>query len=305
MIEQMLLPLKKGKHLLFLAKKNYPNFYDSFWCQVSPHINYEYSADRYREKVYDVTVPTSSTFLVNHLLFSEKLTSTSDTDLHKVPDQMFCFWTGGNPLSENRKNALNILQKNNLDLKINVITEDSLDEWVMEGHPLHPAYKYLSYVHRSDYLRTYFMHYYGGVYSDIKGIEISWKKYIDYINSSDTLYAGGPAEFRSFNVSPAMGDGKLGRDQKRNFSKILFPAAYLCRPRTEFTESHLNEIERRLNYFYPLLENNPAEQPMGLNLNYPISWTALHGQIFAPLCLKFNKNIKVFDTAKVSYSDYR
>ena len=25
MIEQMLLPLKKGKHLLFLAKKNYPN----------------------------------------------------------------------------------------------------------------------------------------------------------------------------------------------------------------------------------------------------------------------------------------
>ena len=47
-----------------------------------------------------------------------------------------------------------------------LVTSDNLSSWLVSA--LHPAYTYLSFTHRADYLRCYFMHHYGGSYSDIK-----------------------------------------------------------------------------------------------------------------------------------------
>ena len=48
------------------------------------------------------------------------------------------------------------------------MTPANLQDWVVAGHPLHPAYNDLSLVHRSDYLRAYLLHHHGGGYCDLK-----------------------------------------------------------------------------------------------------------------------------------------
>ena len=80
-------------------------------------------------------------------------------------NNIYCFWTGTNEMNETRLNGLNKLRSVS-GCNVVLITPDNLNDFLIE--PLHPAYKYLSLVHRSDYLRAYFMHYHGGGYSDIK-----------------------------------------------------------------------------------------------------------------------------------------
>ena len=54
--------------------------------------------------------------------------------------RLFCFWTGSNPMSSNRLNALSSLP--NTSLKVIFINQDNLSSWILENAPLHPAYKY-------------------------------------------------------------------------------------------------------------------------------------------------------------------
>lgn len=195
-------------------------------------------------------------------------------------------------MSENRKKGLKVLRESNPDLDFNLVTEENLDDWIKAEFPLHPAFPYLSNVHQSDYIRTYLMHHYGGVYSDIKAISIRWNTLLETLNSDEELYAIGPSESTFENVAKAPGVGKLGADQEIYYRETLYPAAYVCKPYSPFTFSHYREIGRRLDYFEDLLKENPAEQPWGDNDNYPVPWNALHGQIFSPLNLKYFNNIK-------------
>ena len=49
-----------------------------------------------------------------------------------------------------------------------------LDKYILQEHPLHQSFNYLSETHKADYLRTYFMRFHGGGYSDIKKTSGSW-----------------------------------------------------------------------------------------------------------------------------------
>ena len=70
-------------------------------------------------------------------------------------------------MSDKRKKCLDSI-KQNIGVKVILITPNNLDKYILKDYPLHKSYKYLSEVHKSDYLRTYFMHHYGGGYTDIK-----------------------------------------------------------------------------------------------------------------------------------------
>ena len=82
--------------------------------------------------------------------------------------RLFCFWTDNNTMSSDRRNALSSLS--NTGLEVIFVNQDNLSNWVLKNAPLHTSYKYLSSVHKADYLRCYFMHHYGGAYSDVKVI---------------------------------------------------------------------------------------------------------------------------------------
>ncbi|MDO4764116.1 MAG: capsular polysaccharide synthesis protein [Flavobacteriaceae bacterium] len=87
---------------------------------------------------------------------SEKLVKRKD-----IKEVVYCFWTGDNEITENRKRCLDEM-KEKIGYPIVLITKDNLANYILPEHPLHKAYDFLSAVHKSDYLRAYFMHHYGG-----------------------------------------------------------------------------------------------------------------------------------------------
>ncbi len=280
--------VKGIKHKFFIIKKYRVPQVKNLYFKIF-YKRYEYTPELYRVKVGGVTMPSSSTFLVNHTLFAQN----KKFDGHgEAPYRIFLIWFGGE-MSKNRRLGIESIKNANPNLDIQIITNDNMDSFVRDEHPLPPSFNYLSFVHRSDYFRAYLMHYYGGVYSDIKPLDIQWRGLIDELNKTD-LFAIGPGETTFENVAEAPGVGKLGKDQKHYYWQTLYPACYACKPKTPFTYEQLAEIERRLSYFYNLLVENPAEQPWGNNSNYPIPWNAIHGQIWSPLNLKYFDKIKAY-----------
>ncbi len=102
----------------------------------------------------------ADTFLVNT---ATSLQTATTAKLHKV---IYCFWIGDNEMSENLKNAIKSLQDTS-GVPVKIVTQHNLADYIVPGYPLHEAYDHLSFVHKSDYLRCYFMLHYGGGYSDV------------------------------------------------------------------------------------------------------------------------------------------
>jgi hypothetical protein len=80
--------------------------------------------------------------------------------------------------------------KEKYECNVILITTHNLNEYIKKEHPLHPAYEYLSETHKADYLRTYFMNFYGGGYSDIKKTTGSWKKSFEDLRNSEYWICG-------------------------------------------------------------------------------------------------------------------
>ena len=132
-----------------------------------------------------------------------------------APGQVFAVWTGQNAMSDVRRRSLDILRYTNLGLDVHFVTPRNLSEYLVTGHPLHPSYEDLSFHHRADYLRAYFMHHHGGAYADIKPLTGAWGPVLDKLNSSPTLWAGGmsakalPSFTPHGSVSPALAVGRV------------------------------------------------------------------------------------------------
>lgn len=238
------------------------------------------------------------------------LSITSDSDdasvKTSVPRVIYMFWTGENEMSENRKRSLDsVIKKSGVEVKL--ITPENVKEYILKEFPLHPAYNYLSYVHRSDYLRSYFMNYYGGGYVDIKSITKSWINAFKKLNDSDAYLVGYP----ELNIQGVAIYGQnninIKLDLYNNWRLLVGTNSYICRPRTKFTEEWLAEINRRLDLYLPLLEMYPSNEDPYKNENtdYPIYWTEICGSIFHPLCLKYNNRIIKDKTIKPVLKDYR
>ena len=96
---------------------------------------------------------------------------------------------------------------------------------------MHEGFKYLSKNHQSDYLRCYFMHFYGGGYSDIKfyGQNTNWNKCFDMFGANSDLYVVGKKEIKG--GSPY----KEWKYDEKEIEKLLANGWFICRPQTAFT----------------------------------------------------------------------
>lgn len=81
---------------------------------------------------------------------------------------MWLAWTGDNPLPGYLELCLESVQRYNSDtFEVIVLTPDVIPSYLPD---IHPAYEYLSYVHRADYLRLEILHNFGGMYVDMDTI---------------------------------------------------------------------------------------------------------------------------------------
>ena len=187
-------------------------------------------------------------------------------------------------MSEQRMRCLNTMSEQT-QCDVQLVTPDNLSSFLLPEHPLHPAYGYLSEVHKSDYLRTYFMHHYGGGYSDIKIQTGSWRSLFDSFLCSDA-YILGYTEAKAGDIAY--------QPVSHAWKELVGNGAYICKPYTPLTTEWYSEMMHLLDEKYEELRAHPATHARDhtqLNTGYPLGWSELLGSIFHRVCYKYRDHI--------------
>jgi hypothetical protein len=197
---------------------------------------------------------------------------------------IFCFWTGDNEMSDIRKRCLISLQRSGLPVYL--VNKEVIENYQIV--PYHEAYHYLSDVHKSDYLRCYFMHHFGGGYSDIKSCNKSWLSAFVRMEKSDALALG-------YQEVGAWGVAECESEKERqvlcdNYKKLIGVCSMICKPKTDFTTEWMEKVNSKLDYKLQELKRAKGNV-MGNNEGYPLRWTELLGDIFHPLVYKYSDRI--------------
>ena len=197
---------------------------------------------------------------------------------------IYLFWTEDNELSDNRKNCLRQIEIETC-CNIKLITNKNLNEYILKEVPLHEGYKYLSATHKSDYLRTYFMNFYGGGYADIKFQSGSWIDSFKLLNNSDKWIIGYK-EIEGGVVFPPL---------INSYNEVVGNCAYIIKPKTPLTIEWYNEMIFILDSKLEKLKQHPAKHPLDCaehtNSNYPIGWVELLGNVFHRVCYKYKHKL--------------
>jgi hypothetical protein len=215
--------------------------------------------------------------------------------------RIFCFWTDDTPMSKNRLEGLNSL-KNKSGLSIQFIDNSNLNEFIFDNDPLPDSYKYLSAVHKADYLRCYFMHYYGGGYSDIKKTTGNWQLSWNKLFNDDNLWISGYKE-----VGPG---GVAHKDYTHLWESLIGNACYICKPKTPFTYEWYGRLKNKIEQFSSSLAKFPATKPRDkkedykFNNCYPIEWNEILGRIFHPLVYKYKDHVDM-SLPKLIFTNYK
>jgi hypothetical protein len=198
------------------------------------------------------------------------------------------FWTGDNEMSYNRKRCIEQFQHVS-GMKITLVTQDNLHEYILPDQPLHSGYPYLSFTHRADYLRTYFMHFYGGGYSDIKETTGSWLTHFDELQNSDKWMIGYQE------VLWGVAYGPENPEIKECWADLIGNCAYICKPQTPLTQEWYNEMLLLLDKHLETLKIYPATSPIDCgehsNGRYPIEWNEMLGRIFHRVSYKYKDRL--------------
>lgn len=238
--------------------------------------------------------------------FLEELCDYEYTDepVKNIDRVIYIFWTGNNEIPPNRLVGIKSLEKVS-GVEVKLITPQSLRDYIKEDDPLPEAYKYLSFVHRADYLRTYFMYHHGGGYADIKPATASWVNAFAKLEQSEA-YAIGYPEVGFYGVANQdVQNANLKRDTTIYWRYMIGNCAYICRPYTPFTAEWYCETKKRVVNFTEQLKMHPAIDPFGRNNGYPIPWSFILGQVFHPLCLKYHDKLLQDKSLLPVFHDYR
>jgi hypothetical protein len=196
-----------------------------------------------------------------------------------LPRTVYTFWTGTNPMSHNRINCLMQLRQVS-EADVLLIDVNHFQNYILQIEPLHPAFPYLSETHKADYLRCYFMHFYGGGYTDIKYTTGSWAKSFDEMSEpTNNKSICGYKEIGPHGV-PVL---EL-RDQWEN---LIGGGCYICKPNTDFTRKWYNRMIEVLDQKLDLLKANPSKYPQDCSedgTGYPLAWQEILGRIFHQVC---------------------
>lgn len=211
---------------------------------------------------------------------------------------VYCFWTGQNTMSIDRIACLSTIPYAQL------ITEADLPNYILPYAPFHRAYPYLSETHKADYLRTYFMHHYGGGYADIKAqphnAHSEWTKAFQQLYMNSDIWAIGYAE--------ASSDCIAHPQYRKHYRSMIGNCAYVFRPHTPLTEQWYNQMHFFLDSVLRILERNPSRSPQDCaerKSGYPIEWNQMLGRVFHPLVHYFRKHIRTNLPAPLFHVRYR
>lgn len=225
-----------------------------------------------------------------------------EVDPGPVDRTIYCFWTGDNDLSPNRVAALEALREANPGIDVELVTPDTLPRYLHPDAPLNMHYSSLSFVHRADYLRCYFLHFHGGGYTDVKTNHAGWAPAFDAIDASPSTWLMGyrnPVRV----MTPNFTDRRLERLMVRWSDRRLGQCSYIARPRTPITEEWWRQLNRLIDDAGEALSQFPGDA-RGTNLGYPLGWNSLLAQILDPLTVKYVDHLQYDARLMPSHEDY-
>jgi hypothetical protein len=202
-------------------------------------------------------------------------------------NDIFCFWTGNNEMSSNRRECLKQLVEKS-ECSVTLVTPENLSKYILPNEPLHPAFNYLSETHKADYLRTYFMHFYGGAYSDIKRTTGSWRQAIDLLRNDENIWAVGYKEIRG---------GVAYQPYEDKWNDLIGNCAYIFKPRTPLTyawhEEMISLLDSKLNDLikYPAKNPQDSKEKYKDGIGYPLEWNEMLGRIFHKWVYKYRDHV--------------
>jgi hypothetical protein len=184
----------------------------------------------------------------------------------KVPEVIYSFWTGSNEITPIRQEIIDKC-KTVLGVPHILVTKKNLHKYILPEHPLHEGYKYLSRMHRGDYLRTYFMHFHGGGYHDLKYPLKSWKSAFDKINNDKNIWCVGISTYENNNdpyfrlVYPDnISQTEKSRLHELYDKRILVGFSFfIYRANTQLTQEWYNNMLKFLDNKLEQLKKHPAK----------------------------------------------
>ena len=201
-------------------------------------------------------------------------------------------------MSKSRSQGIEYMEKY-IGIPLCLVTKENLDEFIAPNAPIHPAFHYLSDVHKSDYMRIYLLHHYGGGWHDIKPTQTclveAWEQF-----SNPDVYLVGKPEIKG---GAAHIHDRNGRWMPRFWSKLVATNRWVGKAMTPLSEELFKDINQLLDDNLLKLKKHPAKHAYAKkrNLikqlikmefsNYPLQWTVF-GNVFHPLNLKYLENIK-------------
>jgi hypothetical protein len=176
---------------------------------------------------------------------------------------VYCFWFS-ETMSENRQKSIDMM-KNSCNVNLVLINNETFYQYENKEIPIHPGFKYLSDVDKSNYARAYMMYFYGEGYSDIKANSFDWNPYFDQLFTSNKDAAG--VETRDFeNVGNFWQDNMHHRnDVLNNYQKFIGMGHFIFKPKTELARIWLTLIHKTIDEKYDQLIANPSKHPYSVN----------------------------------------
>lgn len=281
--------------IALILRKIFPNVYQKILNIKQGRYIYSFSEEKYPHSFLVHDAP--------HLNVKEN-----------APEVIYCFWTGDNPLTENRKKALAILEKN-AGISVKLITPENLSDYILPEYPLHKGYEFLSLTMRSDYLRCYFMHHHGGGYADIKPFNHSWQSAFEKLNQNQNKYVLGYPELLQGGLAPA--NHRFIENKKyKNYDKMLIAenlvycdlvkytpllignCGFICKPYTPITTEWYQEVHNRMDELNDYFNESTSNDFSSIPYFYLV-------QIFHPLILKYHQHIIQYKKLLPVLKDYR
>jgi hypothetical protein len=224
--------------------------------------------------------------------------------INDVPKVVYICWFGGYckklPLMSNKRFLAFKSLVENIDIPVILLTYKNYKFFEKKDHPIHKSFEYLSANHKSDYLRAYMLHYYGGGYHDVKWRKESWKNEWEKDNwtKNENIWIYGRKE----KYESAIGYPPGMKYIQKEYNKLVTMCWIICKKKTKYTQELINKIEDILDQKYQELNKFPGYKSSGYyssdpfspaeENNYPLRWLEIMGEIFHPLMLKYNDKIK-------------
>ncbi len=216
------------------------------------------------------------------------------------PKICWIFWFG-DEMSQKRKQNIEIIKKN-IGLKVNLITKQNIQQYLK--WPVHPAVKYLSGVHKSDYYRIYFLLHYGGAYTDIKSIPQNWTDYYKHFKNPSVWVIGMEA-YRDEIASPPMDNFKGGSfgPLRKHYKKLILPGFFITRKNNEYFKKIHAKQNKILDKHFKSLKKHPApysrccmnyshQEVLNEPSKYPLRWAEILGEIVHEYGIIYHKHVK-------------